>query len=220
MAKRRLQLKNIARIAGRSAGLLLALLLVVALMLWSTGALKAKIKPGSVLVEAGKPFNGATAIAAVQSISENLRAVGTISPIAPVLLTPRIVGRIVYSRLIAGTNVKKGEVLVRLDSAQLKAQLAQTAAAVLLAKAQLRQAIIDQKRDKTLLATGSIARSKPALRPAIRAIFFNWSRRFAMIHAPDVKQSHTHDNSRCLFTPDAFASNHIVPEFSPQGKSP
>ena len=156
MAKRRLQLKNIARIAGRIAGVLLAILLVVALMIWSTGALNAKIKPGSVLVKAGKPFNGATAIAAVQSISENLRAVGTISPIAPVLLTPRIVGRIVYSRLIAGTNVKKGEVLARLDSAQLKAQLAQTAAAVLLAKAQLRQAIIDQKRDKTLLATGDV----------------------------------------------------------------
>ncbi len=156
MAKRRLQLKNMARIAGRIAEVLLAILLVVALMLWSTGALKAKITPGSLPVNAGKPFNGATATATVQSVSRNLRAVGTIRPIAPVLLTPRIVGRIVYSRLIAGAKVKKGEVLVRLDAAQLKAQLAQTAAAVLLAKAQLRQAIIDQKRDKTLLATGDV----------------------------------------------------------------
>ena len=156
MAKRRLQLKNMARIAGRIAEVLLAILLVVALMLWSTGALQAKITPGSLPVNAGKPFNGATATATVQSVSRNLRAVGTIRPIAPVLLTPRIVGRIVYSRLIAGAKVKKGEVLVRLDAAQLKAQLAQTAAAVLLAKAQLRQAIIDQKRDKTLLATGDV----------------------------------------------------------------
>ncbi len=156
MAKRRLQLKNIARIAGRIAGVLLAILLVVALLLWSTGALKAKISPGSLPVPRAKPFQGATAIVAVQSISQNLRAVGTITPIAPVLLTPRIVGRIVFSRLIAGGTVRKGQVLVRLDSAQLKAQVAQTAAAVLLAKAQLRQALIDQKRDKTLLTTGDV----------------------------------------------------------------
>jgi len=156
MAKRQLQLKNIARISGRIAGVLLAILLVIALMLWSTGALKAKITPGSLPFNAGKPFKGPTATAAVQSISENLRAVGTITPISPVLLTPRIVGRIVFSRLIAGGKVQKGQVLVRLDSAQLKAQLAQTTAAVLLAKAQLRQAIIDQKRDKTLLATGDV----------------------------------------------------------------
>ena len=91
MAKRRLQLKTVARITGRIAGVLLAILLVVALLLWSTGALKAKISPGSLPVRTAKPFKGATAIVAVQSISENLRAVGTITPIAPVLLTPRSV---------------------------------------------------------------------------------------------------------------------------------
>ncbi len=156
MAKSRHQLKNIARILGRIAGIVLAVLLVGALIFWSTGALKTKISPGSVPVRTAKPFRGATALVAVQSISENLRAVGTIEPIAPVVLTPRIVGRIIFSRLIAGGKVQKGQVLVRLDAAQLKAQLAQTAAAVLLAKAQLRQAIIDQKRDKTLLATGDV----------------------------------------------------------------
>ena len=156
MAKRRLQLKNIVRISGRIGGLLLAILLVVVLMLWSTGALKAKIKPGSVPEAVAKPYTGATAIAAFQNIPQTLRAVGTISPIAPVLLTPRIAGRIVYSRLIAGARVRKGQVLLQLDAAQLKAQLAQTAAAVLLARAQLRQAIIDQQRDKTLLATGDV----------------------------------------------------------------
>ena len=57
---------------------------------------------------------------------------------------------------MGGGKVQKGQVLVRLDSAQLKAQLAQTAAAVLLAKAQLRQAMIDQKRDNTLLTTGDV----------------------------------------------------------------
>ena len=156
MAKRRLQLKTIVRIAGRITAVLLAILLVAALLSWSTGAMRAKISPGSVPVPAPTPFHGAAAIVKMQSIEQMLRAVGTIEPIAPVLLTPRIVGRIVYSRLIAGAEVKKGEVLLRLDSAQLKAQLAQAAAAVLLAKAQLRQAIIDQKRDKTLLATGDV----------------------------------------------------------------
>jgi RND family efflux transporter MFP subunit len=156
MAKRRLQLKNIALISGRIAGLLLAVLLVVALMAWSTGALKAKIKPGSVPVAAAPPFTGAAATARYMVISDNLRAVGTIRAIAPVLLSPRIVGRIVYSRLIAGASVKKGQVLVRLNTAQIKAQFAQAAAAVLLARAQLRQAVIDQMRDKKLLVTGDV----------------------------------------------------------------
>ena len=156
MAQRRVNFGNLLRIFGRIAVVFLAVLLVVALMLWSTGALKAKISPGSVPIAATPPFHGVTAIAHEQLIAQTIRAVGTISAIEPVVVTPRITGQIVLSRLIAGAAVHQGQVILRLDSAELKAQLAQTAAAVLLARAQLHQAIIDQQRDKKLLATGDV----------------------------------------------------------------
>ncbi len=156
MATRRLHLKQIVRIAGRIVIILLAILLVTGLMMWSTGAFQKKIAPGSQPVKIVQVFHGSTAVAHVQALTETIRAVGTIKAIAPVQISSRIVGRIIYSRLIAGSAIHQGQVLVRLDDAQLKAQLAQSAAAVLLAKAQLHLAIIDQKRDKTLLATGDV----------------------------------------------------------------
>jgi RND family efflux transporter MFP subunit len=156
MAARRLHFKTIVRMSGRIVGVLLAILLVAGLMMWSTGAFKKKITPGSQVVPAISKFHGTTAIAHLQTVPQTMRAVGTIKAIAPVQLTPRILGRIIFSRLIAGAVIHQGEVLVRLDDAQLKAQAAQAAAALLLAKAQLHQAIIDQRRDETLLATGDV----------------------------------------------------------------
>ena len=133
--------------------------LVVALLLWFTGALAPKIPAGSVPAAAGPPYRGAYAVARLETIPETVRAVGTVRPIEPVVLTPRITGRVVYSALFAGARVHCGEVLLRLDDVQLKAELAQAVAAVLLAKAQLHQARIDQRRDQTLLATGDVTRA-------------------------------------------------------------
>jgi RND family efflux transporter MFP subunit len=49
--------------------------------------------------------------------------------------------------------------LVRLDDTRLKAQLAATAALAQMAKARLHQALIDQRRDRKLLATGDVTRA-------------------------------------------------------------
>ena len=133
--------------------------LVTALLLRFTGALAPKIPAGSVLTAVGPPYRGPYAVARLETIPETIRAVGTVRPIEPVVLTPRITGRVVYSALFAGARVHRGEVLLRLDDVQLKAELAQAVAAVFLAKAQLHQARIDQRRDQTLLATGDVTRA-------------------------------------------------------------
>ncbi|MGC8624799.1 MAG: efflux RND transporter periplasmic adaptor subunit [Phycisphaerae bacterium] len=156
MTERQFQIKKLLPILARALGMVLGLLLIVSLMLWMTGATRRKIPPGSRPPAVPVAYRGPSAVAHIIAVPKNIRAVGTISPIEPVVLTPRIVGRIIFSRLFAGTTVHKGQILVRLDDAQLQAQLAQAVAAIRLARAQLRQALIDQKRDKKLLATGDV----------------------------------------------------------------
>ena len=92
------------------------------------------------------------------SIRRSLRAVGTVIPIDPVNLAARISGRVVQCELYDGEKVIKGETLVRLDDTRLRAQLAAAAAMVQMAKAHLHQALIDQRRDRKLLATGDVTR--------------------------------------------------------------
>ncbi len=156
MTERQFQSKKLLAILARASEILLGILLIVSLMLWMTGATRRKISPGSRPPKAPIVYRGPSAIAHIISVPENISAVGTISPIEPILLTPRIIGRVIFSRLFAGTVVHKGQILVRLDDAQLKAQLAQAVAAVRLAGAQLRQALINQRRDKKLLTTGDV----------------------------------------------------------------
>ena len=159
MASKNLKLRALLRRSIRIAMILLMVLVVVALILWLMGALMAKIPPGSASRHVAATTQPLTVAVRRLTLPRTMPAVGTIRAIHPVTIASRILGRVVWANLETGAVLKKGQVIVRLDDRHLKAQLAQALAAVHLARAELHQARIDQRRDKTLLATGDVTRA-------------------------------------------------------------
>ena len=77
----------------------------------------------------------------VDTIIEELQAVGTLQPNEAVTVTPEIVGRIERIAFSEGQSVKAGDVLVELDAAILKAELSKVRSDLVLAKANQERAI-------------------------------------------------------------------------------
>lgn len=145
----------------RSIRVAMLLMMVVAavLILWIVGTFRKTIPPGSSVRGAPLAIPPPTIAVRRLTLTRTISAPGTIRAIHPVTIASRIVGRVVWSDLEVGAAVKKGQVIVRLNDANLKAQVTQAMASVSLARAELHQALIDQKRDKTLLSTGDVTRA-------------------------------------------------------------
>ena len=159
MPSKNVKLQALLVRAVRIVVMLLMVLVVVALILWLMGVLRTKILPGSVVSHAPATARPLTAAVRRLTLPRTISAVGSIRAIHPVTIASRIVGRVIWTNLEVGAALQKGQVIVRLDDRNLKAQLAQAQAAVRLARAELHQARINQRRDKTLLATGDVTRA-------------------------------------------------------------
>jgi len=137
--------------------ILVAIGLIVVVMFWQTGAFAGgKIKPGRT------PLPGAAGGAAtltMQSVEIPVvyKAVGTVRSRTEIDLSPRIVARIQEIKVRSGDRVAKGDVLVKLDDAELTSGLRQVAEHVRQARAALDLATTEQERARKLLATGSIS---------------------------------------------------------------
>lgn len=77
----------------------------------------------------------------VDTVIEELQAVGTLQPNEAVTVAPEIAGRIERIAFKEGQAVKAGEVLVELDAAILKAELSKARSDLVLAKANQERAI-------------------------------------------------------------------------------
>jgi len=72
---------------------------------------------------------------AVDTVIEDIRAVGTLRPNESVIVSPEIAGRIARIRFSEGDRVAAGDVLVELDAAILRAERAKTRSDLTLARA-------------------------------------------------------------------------------------
>lgn len=131
--------------------------LIVVVMFWQTGAFAGgKIKPGRT------PLPGATVGAGtltVQSVEVPViyKAVGTVRSRTEIDLAPRIVARVVEIKVRSGDRVSKGDVLVKLDDAELGSGVRQAAERAGQARAALELASTELERARKLLASGSIS---------------------------------------------------------------
>lgn len=99
----------------------------------------------------------------VDTVIEQIQAVGTLQPNEAVTVVPEIAGRIERITFTEGQAVKAGEVLVELDAAILKAELSKARAGLALARA-------NHDRTVTLAAQGmSTLRARDETRGALDA---------------------------------------------------
>ncbi len=167
-----------ARRAGalvRTLTILAFAVVVVLLMLWLTGGLRTRIKPGATDATRPAPAAGEIVEARVLTLPRVETAVGTIEPVYRVDVAARILARIVELNVIAGQKVSKGDVLVRLDDADLVARVRQAEAAYDGAIAARDQAKVEEGRTRELVARESASaieheRNVTALKTAEAAV--------------------------------------------------
>lgn len=96
-------------------------------------------------------------------------AIGTIKPIYETTVSSRLLARVLEVKATAGQHVAEGDVLVRLDDADLRARLEQAEAAIRLADAKREQASTEFERGKKLRQTNVISQGEfDALTAALR----------------------------------------------------
>ena len=126
---------------------------VILLLLWLAGAFEPKIESAlpTAPTVAGRPLDNGTLIE-VRSIRVPVveSAVGTIRAVHETAIASKLLAKVIEVNILAGQRVQPGEVLVRLDDADLQARLKQTEAAVTAARAARDQARIEHDRIATL----------------------------------------------------------------------
>jgi multidrug efflux system membrane fusion protein len=90
--------------------------------------------------------------AARRKVPVRIEALGNVAPIASVALKTRVDSEIVSIHFADGATVKKGDVLVRLDSRQIEAEIKRVEAVIAGAEAQLEQATRDVERYSELVS--------------------------------------------------------------------
>jgi membrane fusion protein (multidrug efflux system) len=133
--------------------------LATLLMLWLAGWFSPKVDTRSSTVEDEPlpPPNVTSVEARMIRLPLTESAVGTVQAQHETTIASRILARVVEINLKAGQQVKRGEVLVRLDDTDLKARLRQEQAATDAARALRDNAAADDQRYLQALQTKSVS---------------------------------------------------------------
>ena len=126
-----------------------AFLGLILLLAWVQGAFATKVPPGNT-ERPGRPVTGPTVTAVEQVLPRRLRWPGTVSADTVARIAPKIPGRILAITVDIGAQVKKGQLLARLDASQIQAQLRAAKAALAAARAQAVRAAADARRIRNL----------------------------------------------------------------------
>lgn len=150
-------------------------LLVTLLMVWLAGGFRHKLQPGSASHAPVAAANGEIVEVRARMLPRVETAVGAIQPVHRVDIAARILARILEMNAVAGQKVKAGDVLVRLDDADLRSRVKQAQAALDEAGAAMNQARIEESRTRALFdqqrATSiEMDRSATALKSAQAAV--------------------------------------------------
>jgi RND family efflux transporter MFP subunit len=138
-----------------------AMVVVVFLVMLLSGSFNEKISPG-VLAAAGiaVPENAVTATVAAETFPVFEEATGTVEAQRRTTVSARILATIDAILVSAGDEVRQGDVLIRLEDAELLARMEEARRAVDAAAASARQRAADLQRARKLLGTGVMSRSE------------------------------------------------------------
>jgi RND family efflux transporter MFP subunit len=130
---------------------------LILLLLWMQGFFRHRIGPEGILK---KPvtLGGQVYPLALQEVQDWQEAPGLVAAREQAQVASQIMGRILEVRVAPGALVKAGEVLARVDDAEVKSRLGQTQGALAAAQAQWRQTSADFQRFENLVARGVTSR--------------------------------------------------------------
>jgi len=138
-----------------------ALVAMIVLILWMSGVFKTKIQPGVSPASAEQVDQGA-ALATVTSevIPVMEEAAGTVQAERKTTVSSRILATIRSIEVNAGDRVERGQVLIRLESEDLRARVDEARRSVDAAAATRDNRAADFARVKQLLKTGVVSQSE------------------------------------------------------------
>jgi len=134
------------------------LVAIVAIMLWLVGVFRPKIGEDAVPSPGGRPIDGMVLVDVVGvRVPVHETAVGTVKAVHEAAVASKLLAKVVAVHVKAGQAVAKDEVLVELDSTDLKARRDQAKAAVDSARASRDQAKVEYDRTQSLSRQGAAA---------------------------------------------------------------
>jgi len=135
------------------------LAVIVVLMMWLMGFFHPKVGAAPVEGPAARPVGDTPLVEArLIKIPRAESAVGSVQAVHEMSVASKILAKVLAVNVKAGQQVKKGDVLVQLDDADLRAKRQQAAAAVDAARAARDQAKIEHARVSSLFEQNSAAR--------------------------------------------------------------
>ncbi len=147
------------RLAGRTAIGLAFAAGVTLLLLWLAGKFAPKVPAETDSGRSAESeFTGRAVPVRLIRIPLVESAAGTIKAVHETTIGSKLLARVVEVNLRAGQPVHEGDVLVRLDDADLRAKLQQAQAALSAAEAAHSQAAADEKRFAALLKSNAVSR--------------------------------------------------------------
>jgi membrane fusion protein (multidrug efflux system) len=152
---------QLAHWGSRAAILLVFAVGVTVLLLWLAGKFAPKVSMRAELVSASKD-KALGIVAEVRLIRLPLveTAVGTIRPVHETTIGAKLLARVVEVNLKAGQVVKAGDILVRLDDADLRARRGQAEAVLKAAEATRLQTESDVNRFASLLKSKAVSQQE------------------------------------------------------------
>ena len=158
MAK--LNVKQWMRALVEWGSVLLATFGMLLLMLVLSGFFQPKVPVGNLEDAVTLPADLSTAIVTSVRFPRSETSVGTIRSANEVSVASKILAQVLEVRVKAGQGVKQGEVLVRLDDADLTSRLRQAESAHQAALAQAEQAAADLDRANRLIGRQAITQAE------------------------------------------------------------
>lgn len=152
-------IRRLLKSGGRTAAVLAFLVAGVVLMMGLAGKFSPKVLATVATPESAERKISGRPVAVRQiRVPRMESAVGTIRAVHETTVGSKLLAQVIEVQLKAGQNVRAGDVLVRLDDADLQAKLNQARAAVISAEATYAQALRDEKRNGDLLKSNAASR--------------------------------------------------------------
>jgi len=131
---------------------------LIAILVWVQGGFHRKVPGGSTPLVETKPAAQRTATAESTASAGEVTVSGTVTSREAAQIASRIVGYVVELHVDAGDTVKKGQLLLRIDSTEMAERESQAKAALESARAELVKTVNDFERYKALYEKESVSK--------------------------------------------------------------